>query len=191
MNYIRKLVNNCSPTLLGLKPSNLFSISNEDYTAMEEQIEKTNLKMSFKGLKTKVFCRCKYRKLIFLYNEDYLEKTLLNSEVHNYLISIGYPSRFDLDTYILHLVQKVENEIYFPHEIGLFLGMPKEDVMGFINMQGKGFKCFGYWKVYGDEDMCKRLFEEYDKSKHYLEDRYNEGIFFECLLREREEICQK
>ena len=36
----------------------------------------------------------------------------------------------------------------FPHEIGLLLGYPPEDVSGFIENGGKNFLCSGYWKVY-------------------------------------------
>ena len=37
----------------------------------------------------------------------------------------------------------------FPHEIGVFLGYPLEDVVGFIRHRGKCFTCCGCWKSYG------------------------------------------
>ena len=37
----------------------------------------------------------------------------------------------------------------FPHEVGLFLGYPPEDVRGFMECRAKGFRCVGCWKVYG------------------------------------------
>ena len=46
----------------------------------------------------------------------------------------------------------------FPHEIGLFLGYPPDDVEGFIENREKAFKCPGYWKVYGDEEKAKAQF---------------------------------
>ena len=39
----------------------------------------------------------------------------------------------------------------FPHEIGLFLGYPVEDVLGFIENAGQNCKCCGCWKVYCNE----------------------------------------
>lgn len=36
----------------------------------------------------------------------------------------------------------------FPHEIGLFLSYPPEDVRGFIEHKGHESKCEGCWKVY-------------------------------------------
>lgn len=38
----------------------------------------------------------------------------------------------------------------FPHEIGVFLGYPLGDVVGFIENRGKNFTCCGCWKSYGD-----------------------------------------
>ena len=44
----------------------------------------------------------------------------------------------------------------FPHEVGLFLSYPPEDVKGFINHRAGGFKCAGLWKVCGDEEKRAR-----------------------------------
>ena len=51
----------------------------------------------------------------------------------------------------------------FPHEIGLFLGYPVEDVKGFIENKASYAKCVGCWKVYGDEKKAIRLFKQYRK----------------------------
>ena len=51
----------------------------------------------------------------------------------------------------------------FPHEIGLFLGYPPEDVRGFIENHAEGYKFVGCWKVYGDEKSAKKQFARYKK----------------------------
>ena len=51
----------------------------------------------------------------------------------------------------------------FPHEIGLFLSYPPEDVRGFIENKACRFKCAGLWKVYGDEERAKELFRQYKR----------------------------
>ena len=45
----------------------------------------------------------------------------------------------------------------FPHEIGLFLGYPLGDVIGFIKNAGQNCKCVGCWKVYCNECEAIRL----------------------------------
>ena len=49
----------------------------------------------------------------------------------------------------------------FPHEIGLFLGYPPEDVQGFIDHRAMDFKCAGLWKVYGDQQRAQALFDRF------------------------------
>ena len=46
----------------------------------------------------------------------------------------------------------------FPHEIGVLLGYPAEDVKGFVVNEGKNYLYSGYWKVYGDLSEAKQLF---------------------------------
>lgn len=48
---------------------------------------------------------------------------------------------------VAELIRRVRHEEDFPHEIGLFLGYPSEDVSGFIKHGAKNSKCVGTWKV--------------------------------------------
>ena len=50
-----------------------------------------------------------------------------------------------------------------PHEIGFFLGYPYEDVTGFIEHQGRGFICFGCWKVYANPRQALRRFSQFKR----------------------------
>lgn len=63
----------------------------------------------------------------------------------------------------------------FPHEIGVFLGYPIEDVIGFINNKGCNFKCCGYWKVYGDKEKAIKEFARYDKCRMIYTKLWNQG----------------
>ena len=51
----------------------------------------------------------------------------------------------------------------FPHEIGVFLGYPLGDVVGFIENRGKNFTCCGCWKSYGDPDAAQKHFDQLSK----------------------------
>lgn len=69
----------------------------------------------------------------------------------------------------------------FPHEIGLFLSYPPEDVKGFINHRAGGFKCAGLWKVYGDEEKARSLFEKYKKCTEIYCALWQSGLKLEQL----------
>ena len=69
------------------------------------------------------------------------------------------------------MVEKLRKDSEFPHEIGLFLGYPAEDVKGFIENKAASSKCSGCWKVYGDEQTAMNLFEEYKEVYRNLTNR--------------------
>ena len=56
----------------------------------------------------------------------------------------------------------------FPHEIGVLLGYPAEDVKGFVVNEGKNYLYSGYWKVYGDLSEAKQLFYKFDRAKELV-----------------------
>jgi hypothetical protein len=62
-----------------------------------------------------------------------------------------------------------------PHEIGLFLGIPLHDVLGFIKNSGKNYLYCGYWKVYEDVEGAKEMFEAYSKTKIKVMELVGEG----------------
>ena len=41
----------------------------------------------------------------------------------------------------------MKDHLSFPHELGLLLGYPVEDVLGFIRNEGRNYLYCGYWKV--------------------------------------------
>ena len=63
-------------------------------------------------------------------------------------------------------MQKTKND--FPHELGLLLGYPPEDVEGFIRHRGKNCLCTGYWKVYENREQKQQLFQRFEYAKENL-----------------------
>ena len=55
-------------------------------------------------------------------------------------------------------------EMPFPHELGLLLGYPAEDVRGFMGIGYKKCLYTGYWKVYEKAEEKIALFSEYDRA---------------------------
>ena len=70
----------------------------------------------------------------------------------------------------------------FPHEIGLVLGYPVEDVVGFINNQGKNYILTGYWKVYANKESAQVIFDHYYQSKQTLISMVSQGISVNHIL---------
>ena len=67
--------------------------------------------------------------------------------------------------YLEVLRRKVNTEKDFPHEIGVFLGYPLEDVKAFIATNGQNCTACGEWKVYHDEKSAQYIFCKYKHCK--------------------------
>lgn len=172
--FEQKLAYFTAPSLLGIKCANLVSMDSKEFN-IAEQTKRFNKKAECKGLRIKLMCRCKNHMLVLLYNKKLLKKSLCDANRRNILMSYGYEREFSLEKDLNRLSKRIAEESEFPHEIGIFLGYPTEDVEGFIANKGDNFKLCGCWKVYGDEEKAKRLFINYDRCRSFLCNKLNEG----------------
>lgn len=78
-------------------------------------------------------------------------------------------------------MQRLREQGEFPHEIGLFLSYPPEDVRGFIESPVCGFKCVGCWKVYGDAREARKTFGRYRRCTEICCARFAQGTTLERL----------
>ena len=80
------------------------------------------------------------RCLVFFFRRSELEYHLMLPDNQRLLEAYGYHMR-NLDEMLKRLAQRVRQissrKLGFPHEIGVFLGYPKEDVEGFIHNEGR------------------------------------------------------
>ena len=79
-------------------------------------------------------------------------------------------------------MRRFQTESAFPHEIGLFLGYPLEDVKGFIQNKGQGYACCGLWKSYGDPRAARRYFDRCRACTAAYKRRYAAGVPLERLI---------
>ena len=89
--------------------------------------------------------------------------------------------RENLNACVIHLISRLRSEEEFPHEIGLFLSYPPKDVLGFIVNKACNHKCQGCWKVYGDEQESKSIFEKYDLCSKIYFQQWKQGKSIEQL----------
>lgn len=79
-------------------------------------------------------------------------------------------------------IRYMQKKQQFPHEMGVLLGYPPEDVEGFIIYEGKNSLCEGYWKVYAEPKKKLRLFAQYDKAREWLLDLLYCGVGMEDIV---------
>ena len=180
--FYYKLALNSAPSLLGVKAASLMSLYRQELDVYANA-DSFNRKASCKGLKIKILCECDKRCLVLVYNTRLLSQLLCEPDRRRVLARYGYKQSFSLTQCLDRLASRCKKTDAFPHEIGIFLDYPVEDVEGFINNKGAGYKLCGYWKVYGDEEKARCTFAKYDKCRRFLCNKLNEGIDLYRILK--------
>lgn len=158
----RAIIDHASPTLARLKLGNLFNHSmgenfTAEFAALRSQLEEKGVTMTI----LKIF---RGKALIYIYRAVELAKTLADRGVQRLLRACGYRS-FDVNGALNTLMARLNDLDAFPHEIGVFLGYPLEDVLGFIENGGRNCLSCGCWKVYSNECAALQAFERFEKCK--------------------------
>ena len=138
-----------------------------------------NKRLSGKGLRVIPLRFKNNRALIYIYRPVRLLYDLKNDTARKLLDERGYCTE-EPQKCIVQLVKRLAECEEFPHEIGLFLGYPPEDVCGFIENKD-GCKCIGCWKVYGDVEASKKMFAKYKKCTDVYCSQYAKGRPIERL----------
>ena len=171
----RLLAAYCSPTLVGIKPASLVSCDRTLYPDLPQRLTAYRTAFAPRDMHFEIVCACSGRYLLLVYHRAQLERRLADQRVQRVLERFGYPVGQPLAEQLKMLKKRIALSDGFPHEIGLFLGYPIEDVVGFIRNQGRGCKLSGYWKVYGDAEAASRLFERLSRVCRAVTERVERG----------------
>ena len=159
------IIRNCSPTLAGIKTGSIFSCPYRSNRELMDDIRSLNRRLVPKGLRVLPLRCTEKRALIYVFRANDLRRDLSNQAVIELLRKRGYRD-IRLEPCVCQLIGRFRENGEFPHEIGVFLGYPPEDVCGFIENKACGHKCVGCWKVYGDEKAARKTFEKYKATPH-------------------------
>lgn len=174
------LIKHCSPTLAGLKTGNLFAGEFHDERKLIECMRCWNRILTKKGVRAVPLQFREGRALIYVYRPERLRMDFGHIISERLLRERGY-CKENPGSCIVHLKRRLQKYEKFPHEIGLFLGYPPEDVNGFITNQGYGYKWVGTWKVYGDAETAQKTCERYKKCTDVYRGMFEKGKTVEQL----------
>lgn len=174
------LVNHCSPTLAGVKTGNLFSCKCCCKKELTAAVRRLNRMLVPKGLRVIPVKFSDGNALIYVYRPDRLEGDLTDKTACRLLKQCGYCVD-NSNSCVVQLIKRLGSCNDFPHEIGLFLGYPPEDVNGFINDKPHNCKYTGVWKVYGDVEKAKKSFAALKKCSDVYRRRFADGWGIEQL----------
>lgn len=156
------LINHCAPTLASLKTANLFNCNAENPIALQIAIAGWQALLAPKGVELLLLRESGNRALVYVYRPDRLAQDLQQPGVAAFLAHCGYAGT-DPTACLAVLRCKLAVSSDFPHEIGLFLGYPLGDVIGFIENHGQNYLCSGVWKVYTNPEAAVGAFRKFRK----------------------------
>lgn len=174
------LVRHGAPTLAGLKTGCIFPCPYTSPQALTAELRQTNLQLRAKGLRLIPLRLSARRALIYVYRPARLSADLSDSRAAGLLLHFGYCA-VSSDACVVELARRLRQQADFPHEIGLFLGYPPEDVSGFITHHARCYKCVGCWKVYGDVEAARKIFAQYEACTRIYCQRWACGVSLEHL----------
>ncbi|OON99820.1 MAG: hypothetical protein ATN35_10565 [Epulopiscium sp. Nele67-Bin004] len=153
---------NLSPVIKGVKPAITLSINKSKalYDAWNQMNEQFLVSL---GLKSVLLRETSTSIILYIYDEQQLSDVVCVQEVGEFLINLGY----NLDNIQAIVDNLIHRYTLFncPHELGIFLGIPIDDVKDFMICSDKPCVLCGYWQVYNNVDEAKKIFLAYDKAK--------------------------
>lgn len=152
-----------APTLLSNKPSTMLNFQNgiRDLYALWHQYKQDVC--STLGLDFFELNEGEGSIGVLFFNESILKACLAKSHNRLFLNLMGYGRCLSVNDCLLMLRARFLNGC--PHEIGLFLGFPVQDVIGFIRNKGRNCLLCQYWKVYSHPEKAKQIFSAYDEAR--------------------------
>ena len=174
------VIRNCAPTLAGLKTGSMFSAAFATREELNGTVRALNRSLGAKGLRVLPLRYSGGRALIYVYRPGRLAKDLESDAAKALLRDFGYPCGSP-EQRIAALMGKLQAGGDFPPEIGLFLGYPTEDVIGFIERGPRCSKCDGCWKVDGDPEKAQKEFARYKKCTAAYCEQWRRGAALEQL----------
>ena len=147
-----------APVLRGIKCGALINLSRngedlraawratKDYLSLKLRLEFAEIKAS------------RISVILFIYRRELLVSRLSERDSAAFLERLGYDCSDNLPLgCIENLVMRFKRGV--PHEVGIFLGYPLDDVIGFIKNEGRREK------IYGDEKYALEKFGEFKNAE--------------------------
>ena len=178
-NVPNRIAFQCAPVIAGLKVSNLLTVPSAEDDYVIKELEGTCLSCM-------KLAEDRGRSTFMVYREKALEKWLLKKSNQLYLKESGLAGcslAEVLTTVKLRYQCYAGKKGQYPHEIGILLGYPAEDVKGFVVNNGRNYLDSGYWKIYSNPAEKRELFHEFDKARMRIMELLMTGKDLNTLIR--------
>lgn len=204
--FERRIIHWCAPTLAGAKPANLFTFVFEDgpacrscpadgcrelsRRAFSQALKSCRQRLQPAGIGVDALTVRKNGALLFVYRKDLLRERLQEPLTAAFLMERGY-NPFDERGCLWEMARRIrrmdgaarpDGRALFPHEIGLLLGYPYQDVVAFMDNRCDGVRA-GAWMAYDDVEQAQACACRYRRCRYLCEELDRRGVPLEQLAR--------
>ena len=160
------LIYNASLVISGVKPSATITIKKDKENLYDKWIKYGIDFLEAIDIQYIDLRECSNALIILIYNKTQLSNYIFRKDNKKFLMQLGYSNKEDINNY-LYMLKNRYKEFNCPHELGICLGFPLNDVMDFMNCKNKKCLSCGYWLVYNNLQEAKETFSRYDKVKEH------------------------
>ena len=196
--FVRTLVCQAGLVIAGHKPAAVFGFTPRAWKAGGEGAHRRKRALSAELLSVYASRTCAYALrltglarhadglMLLAWRPTQVEGLLADADSRAFLAGKGLPAD-DAEDLMAALISRLRSyyagRARFPHEIGLVLGYPLEDVRGFMADGGRGAKVVGRWRCYGNVEAARRRFDELGSRERECRRLYAQGTPVRDLLR--------
>ncbi len=186
MSFDQIVVRSSAPTFCNIKPGNMFFIKSGSFA--QDKLDEWIKSFDRHGIMTFVSPRQDLSTVVLVLNIRWAEKILGDLRVKTYLEKKGYRSG-GVFYFVNELFRRMKKSKAFPHEVGIILGYPVEDVIEFEKKHGSGCKYCGSWKTYSDVENAKECQCRYRVCSGMCRQLYEEGYTLSQIIKEYEKFA--
>lgn len=155
-----------APTVSGLKPSTMLCFGNGRKALLDAWrargasigqalgLSSAGLRMGTSGM------------TVLLYRPAALAAALGEPKAQALLAEHGYELPAPLERQLGRLAFRFRDRC--PHEVGVFLGIPTDDIRGFMRHGGMNCHFCSYWKVYHEPEAARERFARFDDARRVV-----------------------
>ena len=165
--FITWLVEKLGPVLMGSKPAELLSFLGSDKYLTNKLSQINNSLGRCIRIQHEIIELKNGNIKILFYNQEKLNNVLTDKRNNKFLRQQGYPREYNFHEYMQMLISKIISGA-IPHEIGIFLGYPLKDVIGFIGHPSLKLTKICGWRVYGYSKPSDKIYNDIQNSKKLI-----------------------
>jgi len=162
-------------TICGSKPSTILTLIDTKQQALLNMWKEHGREVLSNTLVRFISLRSTTNKeTILFYRSDVLEKCITNTHHKKFLQHLGYRVEEGVDSCLALLKKRFQ--CCCPHEMGVLLGIPLKDVLGFMAMTNLPQTCRKEWCIYGNQEVSLAVMQKFAEDRSFVSCMLAEGI---------------